>query len=185
MKNKKKSIVLGAITLVLCLAVFLNINLQQSLDDADIPTLNGTPDGVATKTLGEAVLVGENSQGVTANASGYFASARLSRKEARDEAMSILQSTIENDKSSPESKKNAEETIAVMASNSMKESNIENLVIAKGFPECVAMLSDDGLNVIVASSAETLSPEDVARIRDIATAETSLNATQIHIVKSN
>ena len=193
MKSKKKSIVLGAITLLLCLAVFLNVNLQQDIDSADIPTLSGNETGVVSRNLGEAVLVGETATdvpvptGVIAqgDASDFFVTAKLSRREARDEAVSLLQSTIENEKTSKESKKDAEETIAVMASYALKEANIESMVMAKGFEECVAMLGDDGLNIIVASTGETLSPEEVARIRDIATAETSLSPSRIKIVKNS
>ena len=114
----------------------------------------------------------------------YFAEARLSRQKARDEAVSILNVTVENESADEDAKAAATESIQVMAQSAMKESRIENLVIAKGYDECVVFINDNGVNVIVQKPENGLQQEDIARIRDIVISETGVSAEQIKIIET-
>ena len=71
-----------------------------------------------------------------------------------------------------------------MAQSAMKESRIENLVIAKGYDECVVFINDNGVNVIVQKPENGLQQEDIARIRDIVSSETGVSAEQIKIIET-
>ena len=98
MKLWKRNAVVAAIVLFVCVAVYLNWSYQQEGEAA------------SGKTLGQAALVSKNTSdpllqnpsaspapqgGNTANepaatSTGYFASARLNRQQARDSALSML-----------------------------------------------------------------------------------------------
>ena len=95
----------------------------------------------------------------------YFSSAELTRKQARDEAMEVLQGVVDNNSSLEEAKKQALEDIAAMASNMELEANIEALIKAKGFNDCVAVINGDKANIVVKS--EGLKPNQLSQILEI------------------
>ncbi len=116
--------------------------------------------------------------------SAYFDETRLGRQQTRDEAINLLQSTIDSEDASGEAKSAAEESIAVLATNAVAESRIESLVMAKGFEECVAIIDDSGVNVIVLPKEEGLEASDVSKIKDIILAQTSVSAEQIRVIEA-
>jgi stage III sporulation protein AH len=132
--------------------------------------------GTALLTDAQAqTLVGED----------YFAQARLSRQQARDEAVSILQGTVESASVTEDAREAAGTDIAMMAENAMVESRIENLVIAKGYRDCVAFVDAGDVNVIISKTANGLTDSDVAKIRDIVMSEAAItNAEQIKIIET-
>lgn len=192
---KKKGAIYSVIALMLCVAVYLNWSYNRG--DDDFSTASNTDD---SKILGQAQLVDgvaqTDEQGKAEDAQessgfnngnsedSYFAEARLSRQKARDEAVSILNVTVENESADEDAKAAATESIQVMAQSAMKESRIENLVIAKGYDECVVFINDNGVNVIVQKPENGLQQEDIARIRDIVISETGVSAEQIKIIET-
>ena len=92
--------------------------------------------------------------------------------------------TVENESADEDAKAAATESIQVMAQSAMKESRIENLVIAKGYDEGVVFINDNGVNVIVQKPENGLQQEDIARIRDIVISETGVSAEQIKIIET-
>lgn len=192
---KKKGAIYSVIALMLCVAVYLNWSYNRG--DDDFSAASNTDD---SKILGQAQLVDgvaqTDEQGKTEDAQessgfndgssedSYFAEARLSRQKARDEAVSILNVTVENESADEGAKAAATESIQVMAQSAMKESRIENLVIAKGYDECVVFINDNGVNVIVQKPENGLQQEDIARIRDIVISETGVSAEQIKIIET-
>ena len=192
---KKKGAIYSVIALMLCVAVYLNWSYNRG--DDDFSAASNTDD---SKILGQAQLVDgvaqTDEQGKTEDAQessgfndgssedSYFAEARLSRQKARDEAVSILNVTVENESADEDAKAAATESIQVMAQSAMKESRIENLVIATGYDECVVFINDNGVNVIVQKPENGLQQEDIARIRDIVISETGVSAEQIKIIET-
>ena len=77
----KKRAVAAAVLVFVGAAVYLNWRYTDNVQDT-------------TKILGESTLVSaqqDNAQSVSGTADDYFATARLSRKQARDSAISMLQ----------------------------------------------------------------------------------------------
>ena len=66
----------------------------------------------------------------------------------------------------------------------MSEAQIENLVTAKGYADCVAFISDGSVSVVVSATEEGLTDADVARITEIVTDETGLEASAITIIQA-
>lgn len=95
----------------------------------------------------------------------YFSAAVIDRESARDEALEVLQGVVDDAEASEDAKEQALKDIATMAKVIENESNIETLVKAKGFEECVAVINGDRANVIVKS--EGLQPNDLSQILEI------------------
>ena len=77
------------------------------------------------------------------------------------------------------------ESIQVLASYTLKEAQIENLVTAKGYQDCVAFMGDDSLSIVVSTKDGELNATDVAKITDIAMTETGYAANAIRIMAAN
>lgn len=106
----------------------------------------------------------DDSAGNTADT--YFAAAELSRDQARDEALAVLQTVLASEDALEETKNQALSDISRIALEIEKEANIESLVRARGFEECIAVISGDSASVIVRSDAELLGSH-VAQISEI------------------
>ena len=127
----------------------------------------------------------EGETGTVTQLSEYFSNARLSRQQSKDEALSILQTTLSDDNASADAKTSAEAAIAAMATNAVSESRIESLVMAKGFPDCVAIIDGNTVSVVVSTPSDGLIGSDVAKIKDIVIAETQIGADKIRIIEAN
>ena len=92
----------------------------------------------------------------------YFAAAALTRQQSRDEAIDVLKLVADNEEASAEAKAEAQAKISKIAVDIQNEANIETLVKAKGFEECVAVISEDSASVIV--KAESLMANEAAQI---------------------
>ena len=73
--------------------------------------------------------------------------------------------------------------ISAMASDSMTETQIENLLLAKDFSECVVYITDEGITVAVPAPADGLSTAQVATITDTIVKETDYTAPQIKVIE--
>ena len=102
---------------------------------------------------------------------------------AADEALELLQTAAAAETASQETIDSAINAISAMATCSMKEAQIENLLLAKDFSECVVYSSNDSITVAVPAPAEGLSEEAVARITDVICTETEYDASQLNIIE--
>lgn len=189
----KRNTVVATMAVLICAAVGLNWKYSQTpVDSPDAAQETGT------KILGEATLVSGNEEQPLEEhseehleeesvytGSDYFASARLTRQQARDTALTLLQEAADQEDAAPTAAEEANEGIQVLASYTLKEAQIENLVTAKGYQECVAFMGEDSVSVVVSTSSGELTQEDVAKIKDITIAETGYDASGIKIMTAN
>ena len=171
-KSTRSLVVIGAVMLI-GLAVYLNYRWfydpVESLGYGD-NNMDDNIDGSQT-TGGESDGVGEND---------YFTSTALSRQQSRDEAIDVLKLVTENDEASEEAKAEAAAKISKIAVDMQNEANIETLVKAKGFEECVAVIANDSVSVIV--KAESLQANQAAQILAIAYETTGVSPQNITII---
>ena len=183
----KRNTVVAAMAVLVCAAVALNWKYtgQQAAEGVE---------ETGTKILGEATLVnGQEADGAQAAADeeavytgdDYFASARLTRQQTRDNAISLLQEAADQPGADAAVANEASEGIQVLAGYTMKEAQIENLVTAKGYADCVAFMGEDSISVVVDTGTGDLTAEDVAKITDIAMTETGYPASGIKIMAAN
>ena len=115
--------------------------------------------------------------------SGYFAAARLTRQQSRDNALDLLEQAAGSEGASQEGIDSAMNEIAAMATFSLQEAQVENLLLAKGFSDCVVFIGGEEITVAVPAPLEGLSQADVARITDTVLAETSLPVSALRVIE--
>ena len=184
----KRSGVVAVVLLFVCVAVYLNWSYGQA------ELSSAQPQTGSTKTLGEAELVGqrtvmdqpENEIMTVAEIpeESYFDTARLSRQESRDAALAMLQQTVNDPNADATAVFAASEGIETMASDTMAETEIENLVTAKGYEDCVAYIGDNSVSVVVSTGGKGLEAADVAKVTDIVMGQTSFDANQVKIIEA-
>lgn len=179
MKIWKKNLVAAAVLLTVCGGIYANWKYGQEQAVSD---LTDTLD--ENKILSSDMLVMAD-DGTTVDESmntmtDYFAAVRLSRQEARDSAVTLLQEAMAyGEESSSES--NAE--LEALVDIALREAQIESLVIAKGYSDCVAYIADDAISVAVAAPEGGLQQADVAVIADIVITQSDYTMDQIHVVE--
>lgn len=197
MKSAKSKRQLTILTLILALGVAVYLNWEyaktdssfvlptqtQAEEDAllanaqaeDAPVMEALPD----KNYGEAQLVS-----VSENSSDqYFEIARLTRTKTRDEALDKLQQSLKATGLTEEEKAQLKDTLSSTISNISLESDIENLVKAKGFADCVVFIDGENVDLAVKTGPEGLSKNEVAQLRDIILGKVQTSAQNISIVE--
>ena len=198
MRNQwKRNAVVATVLLFVCAAVYLNWRYAGNVAEDAAPAGQQQEDeGGSTKVLGDATLVGgvptiaadpaESPEAPQAPAaSSYFDTARLSRQQSRDNALSLLREAAEQENAEQTAIDDANRAIQTLAGYTMLESQIENLVVAKGYADCVAFMGEDSISVVVSTDTGELTQEDVAKITDIAMSETGYGAGGIKIMAAN
>lgn len=117
----------------------------------------------ADKNYGEAQLVSVSED----TGDEFFESARLSREKSRDEALDTIEKTLKNSSLSDEEKQTMTDTLKAQITNIETESELETLIKAKGFLDCVVMLDGTSANVTVMTENDALTAAEVTKIRDI------------------
>jgi len=180
MKTWKKNLMAAAVLVTVCAGIY--INWLYSEDQAAMD-LTDTLD--SSKLLSSDTLVMSSGE-LTGSAdvttvSDYFAAVRLSRQEARDSAVSLLQEAMaySEDEGSTQTNTQLEQIVQV----ALCEAQIESLVIAKGYTDCVAYISDDGISVAVATPEGGMQPTDVAVVADIVMAQSEFTMEDIRVVE--
>lgn len=184
MKIWKRNAIVATVLVLICAGVYLNWSANQEAPVDFTQTLNADQvmdDSVLTLSdeyeTAEAVSAQENG-----NMADSFAQIRLSRQESRDSAVELLQETMAYEDGS-ETAVTAANSLDAIVSDALAESQIESLVIAKGFEDCVAYMGEDNISIAVSAPAEGLAETDVALISDIVTAQTDYALADIRIIE--
>ena len=135
---------------------------------------DGTPEAPAEEATG-----GQAEDSVPVE--NYFATAVIDRERARGEALEVLVNITEDETASETAKTEAFTQMERIANETSWEIDIENLVKAKGFDECVAIINEDCANIVV--GAEALTPGQIAQIKEIVYLESSIEPKDVKIIE--
>ncbi|MBR3060186.1 MAG: SpoIIIAH-like family protein [Oscillospiraceae bacterium] len=185
MKILRRNAIIIAVILFVCAAVYLNwaYNRQEAELGDDAAVLADAGDGLWYETpTAPAAAPAPAAAGLGSEVADYFTSARLNRQKARDSAISTLREAAETESASQEAVDEALGAITAMAGYTVSEAEIEALITAKGFQDCIVFLSADSVIVAVPAPAEGLGDSAVSRITDIVLQETNLHTEQIKII---
>ena len=119
----------------------------------------------------------------TSQVLAYFASTQVSRDRAREEALAVLQNVVDTADSESAERAQALEDIATMAANIEAEANIEAMVMAKGFEQCVAIINDGMCTVVVMSDG--LLPNQMSQINEIVYEQTGIKPVNVRYIEKN
>ena len=175
-KIGKRNLIIAASVLVIATAVLLNFVLFSGSGKGDGYDGYEQPSGNVSDSLN-----GGSSTDNTNTDNTYFSATQVSRQRARDEALEVLQAVVDSADSSEAAKTEALESIAAIADEIQKESNIESLITAKGFEQCVAVLNGNTASIIV--RADSLQPADIAQINTIVYEQTGITPDKTVIIE--
>jgi len=181
MKIWKKNMVAAAVLVAVCLGIYANWVYSEDQAAANLTDTLNSEKLLSSDTLvmGDATQLVDSSD----TRSEYFAAVRLSRQQARDSAVTTLQEAMAygDDTEAAQSNAKLEEIVEV----ALCEAQIESLVIAKGYADCVAYIGDEGISVAVATPEGGFDRQDVAVIADIVMSQSDFTFEDIHVVEVN
>ena len=180
MKTWKKNLVAAAVLITVCTGIYMNWLYTEQQTALELPdTLD------AEKVMSDDLLVLEEAsvtdEAVVTTATDYFAAVRLSRQQARDSAVNLLQEAMAYSDQTKAAESSAE--LEDIVQTALSEAQIESLVIAKGYADCVTYMSSDGVSVAVSAPEGGLQAEDVAVIADIVMTQSEYTLDEIRIVE--
>ena len=183
--GKRNLVIAGAVTLVIA-AVAVNWIVFSGNDDKDGFDYNAS----AGMNTGYGTTLGTGEIGDTASkptgsetdsTDGYFSSVEVSRKRARDEALEVLNAVVENDQASDSVKAEALAEIQTIAKEMSQESNIESILLGKGFTQCLAVINGDSANIVVRTEGQ-LNASQLAQINAVVYEQAGIEPINITIV---
>lgn len=186
---KKKQLMMMALVAALGVAVYFNYTMSA---DKDPSTDASTEPPAVEDHLGDATFVGaevsdpeEEQTAAPTDAPqseniNFFDQARENRTTAREEALGIIQEVLDSAKSTAEDKKTASARATAIAQNVLQESNIENLILSKGFADSVVYIDGDNCSVVV--QAEELQPQESLQILEIVVSQSAVTADKVQIL---
>lgn len=185
MKVWKKNMIAAAVLVTVCAGIYVNWLYTEDtaavslMDTLDAEKVMSDEDLILSEDMA-AISAGED---VQTTATDYFAAVRLSRQQARDSAVNLLQeamayTTVDGGKE-VESAMELEDIVQT----ALSEAQIESLIIAKGYTDCVAYMSGDGISVAVSSPEGGLQQADVAVIADIVMNQSDYAMSDIRVVE--
>ena len=163
MKSGKRNLIIACAVLLIGAAVGVNwIFFSGSDDDGYDYTggngMSGELDNSKNPTSGD-----ENSN---ATVDSYFSTVQVSRQRARDEALEVLNAVVENANATDEVKAEAVAEIKQISEEMKQESDIESVIVSKGFEKCVAVINGETASIVVKCSSE-LTPAQLAQINSV------------------
>ena len=184
MKVWKKNMVAAAVLVTVCAGIYVNwlytedqttLTLADTLDEEKVMS----DDMLVLSGDAAAIAAGED---VATTSSDYFAAVRLSRQQSRDNAVNLLQEAMSY---SSDTTKELESSMELedIVQTALSEAQIESLIIAKGYRDCVAYMSGEGISVAVAAPEGGLQEQDVAVIADIVMAQSDYDLDDIRVVE--
>lgn len=181
----KKSIIVVCCVMIIGISVYSDFMINRNNDEINTGSYiyNSDTTQESTKILGEAKLVDNMSDTYSEDAEAYFVSAQLNRQRSRDEALETLQVVIDSSETMPDVKDEALNRMISIASEIETEAIVEEMIKAKGFEDCLAVMTGEKINVIVKTPG--LLTSEVAQITEIVTQETGFSPENIVIVEKN
>lgn len=178
MKINKRNIIVASLVVALSAAVYLN---WQFGDSASLLTSS-------TKELGEAEYVNNEISGATpseatlsSKQSNYFSEARTSREESQDKVVNIAKEVLEKSDSSEKAKESAEIQAEKIETYITYQTNIENLLKAKGFTDALCCITEEGCTVVVPKN--DMQDDSPMIIKDVVFGQTGIDFDNITITE--
>ena len=187
-KNTRKA---TAITLAAALVIAVYLNWQYARtgvtleeDAVNVSAVSQETVPVTDELMTEAEAVSSANKSVANNSgSKFFEEARLKRTKAHDEAMDSIQKALKSASLSTEEKKEYTSQLTGNLADLNAENEIETLVKAKGFADCLCFLQSGRADLTVMTSGDALTAAQVAQIRDIVLSKSSVTAQNITVVE--
>lgn len=174
----KRNVVIACAVLLIGAAVWLNWLLFSAADNTGGYPNYDQPSGNISDSANNQQ--GGSTGGDVSASDTYFSATLVNRQKARDEALEVLQAVVDNADSTETVKNEALAEISAIAEEIQLEANMESLITAKGFEQCVAVMNGDTVSIIV--SADSLQPAQIAQINAIVYEQTGIAPSGVTIM---
>jgi len=161
--------------LLLGAAVYLNYYTAGRVPAVTDHTATQPTTQTTGKALGESQFVNN-----TTAVPDYFTTVRADRQKAREEALSLIQETLQDVKVDAQVQRDMMEKAAAVAACVDQENAVESLVKAKGYTDCAVFIEDDRCHVAV--KAASLTETETLQIAQIVMAQTDVSPNHINIL---
>ena len=164
MKSGKRNLIIACSVLLIGAAVWVNWlvfsgDKNDGYDYTGGTGMSGELDNSKNPTSG-------NENGGSTSVDSYFSTIQVSRQRARDEALEVLNAVVDNANASDSVKAEAVAEIKQISEEMKQESDIESMILSKGFEKCVTVINDGTASVVV-KSEEQLTPAQLAQINSV------------------
>lgn len=186
---RKRQLLLATLIIALGAAVFVNwyytkpdiasAGTDSTLSATEQDSLQGANMGDARYVNSTTVAVDDVAAQVKANE--YFASAKLRRKNAHDEAAEALNDIIKDGSSSADAVSQATEVLSELSQSIALESDLENLIYAKAGCENLVILNRGTAEIIVENGS--LDDVSLVKIKEIVVKQTGFGVDKISITE--
>ena len=178
--GKKNLLIIGSFA-VIAVALIIGIAVYNRAEDKGFDYTQGTGMQDVNSETGKQTENNNDKNDKNDSVDTYFSSVELDRKRTRDEALEVLQSVVDNASASEAAKSEAIAEIAAIAKTMDTEANIETLIEAKGFEECVAVINNDSANIVVKSDG--LQAAQISQINEIVYEQAGISPVNIKIIQ--
>lgn len=194
----RKQIVLAALVVALAAAIYLNWRFSQNDGGFSLASLTSSGSSASigdaayvnnTVVSGQSKISSKASSGTASasspSADNVISQAKLTRQQTRDQADEVLQKVAADSNATASQRNQAVSGINGLAANITNEGNIESLIKAKGFKDCVVFINNGYVNVVVRSkTANDINQSDIIQIKDIVMEQTNVSADNIRITQA-
>ena len=210
MKIQKRHVLMASLVLALGAAVYLNwqftgnsdmlsVDASKKLGEAQyvngditdetqeagiFDSIFGGDDDKSTEST-EETTEGEDTTAVKAELTeeqiSYFSTVRTDREQTQSKVLEDAKEVLSLSENSEEAKEEAAEAVSQLEKLILAQSNIENLLKAKGFTDVVCFISDEGCNVVVAS--QNMDDNGSLLVKDAVMSQLDMGSEQIKIIQ--
>lgn len=209
MKIQKRHVLMASLVLALGAAVYLNwqftgnsdmlsVDASKKLGEAQYVNGDITDEtqeaGIFDSIFGdddkstesaEETTEGEDTTAVKAELTeeqiSYFSTVRTDREQVQSKVLEDAKEVLSLSENSEEAKEEAAESVSQLEKLILAQSNIENLLKAKGFTDVVCFISDEGCNVVVAS--QNMDDNGSLLVKDAVMSQLDMGSEQIKIIQ--
>lgn len=186
-KFGRRQIILAALILALGATVYLNWQFSSvpmetagtEVGEAGEKDFDDERLGVAELVNNQYVETVNDEMPAAEETASMLSEARMDRQNTRDEALGMLDDILKDVDSDSDAKKEAIEEASVIANNMLAESNIENLIRAKGVKDVVVFINEDSCNIVVNEIGD-----NALLIQDIVTSQSDITADKISLIEA-
>ena len=159
-------------------AVLVSSNETENENQIDTNTGNEDVNTTSTNTTDENV----SQTNAMESSNDYYANSKLDRDKMYAEMISNYEKIINNSNASEAQKSIATQEITKISDTKNAIMICENLIQTKGFDNCVILVNDGSVNVVV-NVEGGLNTDKVAKIQNIVTRELKVEINNIHITE--
>ena len=164
-------------------AVLVSNNETENVTDENNTSAQNTENNTAAETNTKTISPSsETTETKTENETDYYANAKLNRDKMYAEMISNYEKIINNQNASEAQKSIATQEITKINNTKNAIMISENLIGTKGFNNCVILVNDGSVNVVV-NVQGGLNKENVAKLQNIVSRELKVEIDNIHITE--